>query len=89
MKVLKEQYRNLQLSFDRQEKDINVRGKGYLAGDTVKLEMKEMVEKMNLQRRENLLNMDIQKEKYQKLLHEHGDLERDVTGLRLSLEAKE
>ena len=48
MKVLKEQYRNLQLSFDRQEKDINVRGKGYLAGDTVKLEMKEMVEKMNL-----------------------------------------
>lgn len=37
-----------------------------------------MVEKLNLMRRENLLNMDIQKEKYQKLLHEHGDLERDV-----------
>ena len=89
MKVLKEQYRNLQQAFDRQEKDINERGRGYLAGDTVKLEMKEMVEKCNRMRRENILNMDIQKEKYQKLLHEHGDLERDITGLRLSLEAKE
>ena len=40
-------------------------------------------------RRENILNMDIQKEKYQKLLHEHEDLQRESTGLRLSLEAKE
>lgn len=40
-------------------------------------------------RREHMLEMDEQKEKYQTLLHDHGDLERQLTALQLTFEAKE
>jgi len=40
-------------------------------------------------KRENILSMDIEKEKYQKLLHKHSYLEEDFSNLKMTFEAKE
>ena len=55
----------------------------------MRIELKTATEKLTRMRREHLLAMDEQKEKYQTLLHEHTDLERQLTALQLTFEAKE
>ena len=48
-----------------------------------------MAAKIEKMRRDHIFEFDVEKEKYQNLLHKSTDLERDFQTLQLSLEAKE
>lgn len=79
----------MQMVYSSQEKDLQKKQRVVQDGDSIRIELKHATEKLTRMRREHLLEMDEQKEKYQTLLHEHTDLERQLTALQLTFEAKE
>ena len=89
MKQLKEQYRNLQQSYNQQEKFIQHKEFEKGTSDTIKFELKDLTSKIESLRREKILAVDYEKEKYQTMLHRFTDLENAYNDLSLSLEAKD
>jgi len=81
MKLLKEQFKNMQVVYSSQEKDLQKKQRVVQEGDSIRIELKNATDKLTRMRREHLLEMDEQKEKYQTLLHEHTDLERQLTAI--------
>ena len=55
----------------------------------MKFELKDLTSKIETLRREKILAVDTEKEKYQQMLHRFTDLEQVYNELSLSYEAKE
>lgn len=87
--TLKEQYQNLQSTYNLQERDIQSKVKTLESGEQLRLELRNTIEQMNSMKRLNLLEMDQEKDKYQDLLHRHSDLQRSYDSLKLMHEAKD
>jgi len=62
--VLKSQYKNLQQSFNFQEQDLTAKKQTMVNGDQIRMELKNTIDEMNKLRRNNLVEMDTEKERY-------------------------